>query len=141
MDHKRFSLILLRDSQFTIFATDQVTLNAIAGLRMMKMNPTSMVEILTQRDYAIEVWDQENEYESDSRRKSNRDRDWRDSCENRSDRISSRDQATSNSQDGNARSDRNLDNIAVKSTLGMLVRNDITRIGETLQNKREMTDT
>lgn len=105
------------------------------------MNPTSMVEILTQRDYAIEVWDQENEYESDSRRKSNRDRDWRDSCENRSDRISSRDQATSNSQDGNARSDRNLDNIAVKSTLGMLVRNDITRIGETLQNKREMTDT
>lgn len=56
MDHKRFSLVLLRDSQFAIFATDQVTLNSIAGLRMMIMNPTSMVRILTQRaDYTIEI--------------------------------------------------------------------------------------
>jgi hypothetical protein len=57
-------------------------------------------------------WNHDNGYKGGSRRESisDRNRDWRDSRKNCSNRISSRDQARSNRQDREARGDRNRDN-------------------------------
>jgi hypothetical protein len=79
-------------------------------------------------------WNHDNGYKSGSRRESisDRDRDWRDSRKNRNDRISSEIKQEAIVKIGTQGAIGIETIIAIAPTISMIVRNDITRIGENL---------